>query len=384
MKKIILLLITTAAFGCSENPKTDAFQLTRRPQELGVVTQKGSAESAGGLDVLFVVDNSGSMSDEQENLRDNMDQFVAALLSRLSPGVTLNFAVTSAEMPTRDMSYQEALSVLYTSFDDSEVPFCFDGANLVENNCPLASLTATEDKLTPFISIQSGSTADLDPLKRRILLGDDASGTEAAGLAALLALRRESDNPTGFLNKDNHLAIVAITDAAENSGLTPAEFRNEILALKDGDEDRVFSILVFAPPSGFPGLQFCSGETDGDLSILPELYGSFKNSRLLGVCDPLFGQELAEIGEFISDTIASEFILEQIPVIDSIEVFLNGVQLANDAEDGWVYNPLNNTVKVTHRPPKGSTVADFDIEVKYQHFVLADANDFASTKTETK
>lgn len=375
-KLLGLLFVSSLSvlLGCSENPKTERTQITQKPQARLQNTQQGSAVQSG-LDVLIVVDNSSSMRDKQENLRDNIDLFIEGLQSKLADGLTINFAVVSGEMPNgNDFRYADALRQIndFTRISGA-APYCFDGPMLVQNDCPWVGFVATQSMLTPFITLEKNS--NLDALKERILLGASAAGNEAVGLATLLALHREKVNPTGFLRPEAHLAVVGITDAAEHSLLTATEFRDDLLALKDGDEDKIFSVLVFAPRVTTPTLQRCPGESDGSIDRLMDVYSSVKNHQLLELCSPTYGEDLTDIGEFISDSIASNIVLEHLPIQDTIEVFLNGTKLENDVEDGWAYKPFTNTLKISQVLGEELLGATYEIVVKYEYFVIDNDED---------
>jgi len=78
-----------------------------------------------------------------------------------------------------------------------------------------------------------------------------------------------------------------------------------------------------------------------------------------------FSQSLLNIGTDIVELMKS-FKLNNLPVISTIEVKVNGVKVETDLIDGWIYDDTLVSVKFNGAavPPFGAT-----IEIKYEYIV---------------
>src|SRR5262245_37249544 len=70
-RRLIAMTITTSALGCQDYLFEQKFP--ERVKEAQIVMPAATPTPA---DILFVVDNSGSMADEQQRLADNFDKFI--------------------------------------------------------------------------------------------------------------------------------------------------------------------------------------------------------------------------------------------------------------------------------------------------------------------
>jgi hypothetical protein len=154
------------------------------------------------MDILFVVDDSGSMSEEQDNLATNFPMFANAINAYMtSSGQALDYhlAVTTTG---RDVSYTTVIAV--PGFPPLSTPMNEmgdDGA--LKNNCSLARrwLERTDPNVATTLAC-------------RAKVGTSGPSMEMPMDASELALRDRIQDGTnaGFLRDDALLAIVMITD----------------------------------------------------------------------------------------------------------------------------------------------------------------------------
>lgn len=162
------------------------------------------------VDLLFVVDNSCSMQDEQQQLVDEFPSFLAAFDAF---GRDWHVGVTSTDL---DYTYSGSKGTLRT----------VAGAKWID--------PATEDPAVVF--------------EQMALMGTTGSGTEQGLGAAFLALEQKADTTNaGFLRDDAQLAVVVVSeepDLTRASTITADEFVDWFEELK-GDPGRAsFHSLV--------------------------------------------------------------------------------------------------------------------------------------------
>ncbi|MCA9706534.1 MAG: hypothetical protein KDK70_11845 [Myxococcales bacterium] len=185
------------------------------------------------VDILFVVDNTGSMGDEQGL----MVQGVNALLDALdgaNPPVGYRIGVTTTDNgnPWCAGTGPEAGSLRATSCRSRPTEFVFEGAQTIdayavacENVCALDSFTITDAK--PWIEVDGlAGTANVavdqvrDAIRCMLPQGIDGCGFESQLESAWKAVRRfdtDDDASFGFHRDGALLVILFITDEADCS-----------------------------------------------------------------------------------------------------------------------------------------------------------------------
>ncbi|MFT3927411.1 MAG: hypothetical protein QM778_33060 [Myxococcales bacterium] len=192
--KACLLAASLLASGCAnapDAPRIDAGHPDGGEPEVRVSCQQ--------MDVLFVIDNSASMQQEQANLSENFDRFVESLRKFQDGSVDFRIGVTTTSFPT-------ALSEI------GLVPPAAGGA-----------LLETADMSEPWLS---SSDPDLSA-KFRALATVGTDGTEwneqpLNALRSALVDRVADRQNAGFLRPSALLALVVLTDeddlSSQNSG----------------------------------------------------------------------------------------------------------------------------------------------------------------------
>ena len=222
-------LTLTTASGCLDHPlkpaESDSSQVKEDQIQLNVNKD---------VDILFVIDNSGSMGEEQANLAANFDAFINVLED---PAVKANYrlGVTTSDMdnPRCDGTTPEKGHLVYQSCTDRLGQFVsLDGTTDVgniacSNQCGLSS---------GQLGITSDSKPWLESIEGVANLPDGVSTTQAfqclgpqgingCGFESQLEsmnfslIRMESqDEPEfGFLRDNAILAIIQVTDEADCS-----------------------------------------------------------------------------------------------------------------------------------------------------------------------
>jgi hypothetical protein len=280
-------------------------------------------------DILLVIDDSGSMSEEQENLRQNLEAFVAALADSAVPhdfqiGITTTDVM---EFDGRDHYGSEP------PYDDYSWPVPYPKGALVAVNA--SALTDASD-IGDFVYDPTGGfggdrilrardPAVAETFQANVLLGTHGAGKEQPFHAAQLAL---SDAMTqganaGFLRPGARLGLVILTDEDDCSEPAPpfvatsnplchdgnvkarrlpppAEFLTFLEGPIAGEQrDPVVAVIAgFAPDTLQPTGCATSYDRPTRLASLLDAMGperSFRGS----ICDASFGPSLQRIAELL-------------------------------------------------------------------------------------
>jgi hypothetical protein len=179
-----------------------------------------------GVDILFVIDNSGSMGEEQSMLSAG----VGAFLDALPPDVRIGITTTDHGNPWCDETTPEEGALVASSCRSRPQDFVFAGAQpYIEDAClPVCPKEGAEISLPdPWLELRADGDDDLPDgvsaeVSLRCLLpqGINGCGFEQHLEAMAATLRRsstEGDPAEGFLRPDALLAIVVVTDEADCS-----------------------------------------------------------------------------------------------------------------------------------------------------------------------
>jgi len=170
-------------------------------------------------DILFVVDDSLSMAEEQTNLRDNLAVFVQALAS--SP-VQNHFRLGVTSTSVAAFGATTTTGHAYGSGPSRGVPYPAGALVAIRQVAGVgqsgqllydAVTAATTGGWTGRRILDQGSPTLVADFKANVLLGTDGSGKEQPFRAARLALSdRLADANAGFLRPGARLAVIFLTD----------------------------------------------------------------------------------------------------------------------------------------------------------------------------
>ncbi len=232
----------------------------------------GDAAGCDKVDFLFIIDNSGSMGDEQSNLIASFPQFIETIEATLDEAQDYHIMVIDSDAWV--YSQCELLCAFGTCLLNPQyqcgvtVPLECEavlgagvthprGAQATNADCAFASgaryMTSNEPDLTATFECAArvgvGSTSDPEkPME--------------AMVAAVTPLTPAWDCNEGFLRDDAILVVTFITDeddaASDGSGGTVDGWRQALIAAKGGDESAMVVLGLF-------------GDNDQNGSICPPL-----------------------------------------------------------------------------------------------------------------
>lgn len=280
-------------------------------------------QSDGVVDILWVIDDSGSMANERKRLVSNFDRFLAELTTQQ---VDFQMGVTSVSM--QDGGRLRGLSKIIT------------------NKTPNQRTVFEENTTFP----------------------DSRNRWEQGLRMAQLGLTSPNIDPTGanagLIRPNAALGIIVVTNEDDSSFGSTDYYARAFRGLKGkGNENLVsFSIIGGTMPNGCtpPG----EASLYGSLADPAFRYADVaaRTGGVIGsICDSSFESTLVRIAQALN-TLRRVFPLTLKPLVQSlhVSVVLNGVTtlVPQDPVTGWQYKADSNSIVFlgTYVPPPGSLV----------------------------
>ena len=287
------------------------------------------------VDILWVVDNSHSMSEEQDLLADAFDDFVQNLEET---NIDFHLAVVSTDMD-------------------------------LDNNKRGVMLGAPH-VLTVDTPSYKGH------FKTRVKVGTNGSDKEKGITAALTALTEPlaSGKNEGFLREDATLAVIFVSDendCSDNEALAGIESgacyteQDSLISVRDAVLDlkalkkpgvRVMASAIVGPKAA----EACEGTWPGHRYIGM----ATGTGGLVGdICESDYSNVMSDMGLSVSGVL-STFQLTYHAIEESLVVTVDDVEIPNDPVDGWTYDAENWLIRFDgdYVPDRGSTIhANYEI-----------------------
>jgi hypothetical protein len=328
MNRFLALTAATALIGCTiendphVNMETDTFY----------------QEPPADVDILWVIDDSLSMQQEQEEVGARFAEFIGHL---------------------EDTNIDFHLGIITTDVDDD---------NEMAGHLLGDPYVITAD--TPDFELVFNNT---------VQVGTEGSDMERGLEAAYMALTEPmiSDVNDGFLRRDATLSIIFVSDENDCSdrgafppsaggmacydqpeSLVPVrDFIYDFRALKE-DASKVVASAIVGPDiqenceDTVPGVRY---------QAVAENTGGIQGN----ICDEDFTDIMDKMGLSVSGVRAS-FELSSLPVVDTLEVWVGDAeededawdQVPEDANNGWTYDAETNYITFNGDavPPRGSVI----------------------------
>ncbi len=312
--------------------------LTGRGDTMGFNTDTFRQDSRPKADILLVIDNSCSMSEEQAALAQNFNNFI-------------KYATTS------QVDFQ--IGVTPTDADDDTMcPSCDTGDLCRVGGVTTAGCTGgTGERVitpqTPNIEQAFGSL---------VALGTNGSGSETCVVPAVRALTAPKiTDPAkngGFIRPDAVLAVVCVTDALEQANQPMSFYLNQLLNIKGVQRPNMFSYNVIGPFTPFPPPCSVEGQDDGRHNQLVTSTNGLREE----ICTPNWATALENIGKGAFGFRTTFFLNATPSAGDQVEVAIDGQSLPPlDARGSrvWRYDSAINAVifEPLYVPEPGKTLS---------------------------
>ncbi|MEW6056240.1 MAG: hypothetical protein AB1540_06470 [Bdellovibrionota bacterium] len=289
------------------------------PRNLGFLTN-GLVNNK--VDILWVIDNSGTMGPKQDNLRTSISSFMDQFEDK---GMDYRIAVV-----TTDIRPVDPLNPNDPNLSGQAACFVSSGAN---------PKIVTPDTANGVQVV--GENADVG-----FFGSADAHGLDAVQLA--FSEPNISNCNSGFLRSDAFLAIIEFSDADDNTAATVSALMSFLDTVKSP---------ISTPNNGSVRGYFVSSMVVEDitraecvaLGPFSEVGTKFLDiaaqtgGAVASICDADFSAGLLNVGEKILEA-TTAVILKDVPDVSTIVVTQNGNRVSNSATNGWTYEVDGNRV----------------------------------------
>lgn len=310
--------------------------------------------SAGKVDILWVVDTSNSMSEEQSYLANNFNAMINALNDA---GHDFQTSVTTTDICQDTMPTDLALRWCPAEYGGT----------------PATHLRGSFIGAAGRKVLKRGDADLVSKFNTYVSQGVDGSGFEHGMKAAQLAVEKSlSGQNEALVRNDAFLAVIVVSDEEDDGigmSLTDAynghnfysegytRFRyteddmiNYLKGVKGGGK---FSLSAIAPTRLANGTLCSAPHTAPAEEGTQYIKAAQKSGGILqSICDTNWNTSLANIGLDL-DAQISQVVLPSAPNVGTIAVTVNGV-----ATMQWTYNSGNNAVKFNagHVPVEGAAI----------------------------
>ena len=309
------------------------------------------------IDLLFVVDNSGSMSEEQAVLANSFQTFISQFLEK-----NLNFQIGVISTDVTNNPNYWAATGAYTNSIYRFFPNAGPGTLLARG---------TNEKI-----LRPDTLNLAEKFQQNITLTTSGSGNEAGVLSAHYALDPARLDACGwnegFIRPEALLAIVFLSDEDESRAISStlkdkyirdyptekaerlAAFSQRLDSLKPDRPDLIRVDAIVAPSVAQCPTVYQNGTGD----VYSEV-ALGRNGNVSNICTD-FAPALSELGADLIQML-SRFQLKQKPD-GSLEVYVDSRKIPEDPVNGWRYLPETKDVEF-----RGSEIpkADAKISIKY-------------------
>jgi hypothetical protein len=265
------------------------------------------------VDVLWVIDNSGSMLTKQQTLANSFGSFANVFVNK---GFDFHMAIMTTDI--RDVASGGQAGIF------QGVPQVFTSA-------------------TPaFVNI----------FKSNVVVGDlgDSHAKELDGIQLALSSTLLNGANSGFLRNDAFLSVVMVSDSDDDdSTATPAQVQTFLSSLKPKVYDAVnktwkdnFMVsAVIADPSDTNINADCAAFAPFEPGTKLANLVSLTSGNVAMICSNDFSSGLTNLSENIVEAV-TEVPLSQVPNLSTMVVSENGSLVPQDATNGWTYVSTGN------------------------------------------
>ncbi len=361
LSAIAVAALASASIGCGS--KGGSFTLL--PQ--GQTFQQSAGQTINPqMDILWVVDNSGSMQPLQQSMTANFTSFINEFQTK---GFNFQLAVTTSDAYKSEVNFS----------NNPTLAKFRDGTNLTSHTGVFMINPLTTNLVNTFIT--------------NAMQGDQGSGDERIFSSMRDALASPL-NP-GFLRTGDFMAVIILSDEDDFSGANRPEnswiFRggvtdhNYTASTLDTVASYVNYLDTFtmSTPTNrsynvsaitvMDATCLASHKALASSSIIGQRYLDMVDSVNTGLAPVVQGVKASICGDYATQlqqiaasilTLSTKFVLASVPVASTIVVTVNGTTVPNAGTNplnngGWSYDTASNSILFTgalYIPPSGATI----------------------------
>ncbi len=312
-QRMIAFVLTFSAYSVSAL----TVKSVSAPNSAGYIKVVVDPISGNKSDILFVIDNSASMTAYQAQLANNVG-LLTEMVAR--SGLDAHAAVLTTDVQTRDIRPGQFVAKL-------------------QNRDPNFSRD----------------------LSMAMQVGVNGSGDEQHFRSVMLALSEPmlSTYNAGFLRDGVPLTIIFVTDAEDHSPIRLTEFKKFLTALKPLEQLSVYGFMSpFADNT-------CSKDFPGAPKKLETLIEDL-NGQVFRICDPDWRAPMLSIGNKMVREVTRSVKLPTAPVLRTVEVrYGSDLLTGGDLRRGWIYDESQNSILIGDLYDFTKQPAGSEIEIKF-------------------
>lgn len=346
------------------------------------------------IDIMWMVDSSGSMAPYQSNLATNFNSFISNFVTK---GYDYNMVVASTDAWIREIDYKRSTCSTNNNLGDPNKIYV-SSADCYNTNATYGQLTQFRDgdiygdqsgnpgarSGTYLISNLMNPSTIISTFATNVKVGIRGDGDERGFQSTRAALRRNEDGSVGYggethtalptFRRDSaFLAVIVVSDEEDGSTKkdgspysSNTEYSNAYMSFLDGytgsnSGNRKYNVssIVVKDINNCPGHHFGASQGNRYMAV-----SNATNGVIGSICDTNFSANLEDISNRIVE-LSTRFKISREPIPSSISVKVNGVQIAQSSTNGWTYVVDSGSFYVEFHgaatPQQGSTIqVDFD------------------------
>jgi hypothetical protein len=342
----------TADSGDSSGSDDTTDSGTEMPSNYVSYNQSAVQPTPRPVDILWVIDSSGSMKEEQNYLANNFEYLVTSLVDG---GASFQTAITSTDVCLEDGELSAECPVEYGGSNSTRLRGKFVG-----DSGSKVIMDSDSDIISKFSEYTK--------------VGIGGSGFEHGLQAAKLAVKKSENGKNEKLVRDNaFLSIIVVSDEEDDGiglgmydgysktnyvkeGFTDHKFTHEDLIsyLKDVKGEGNFAISTVTGTRDDNG-ELCESAHSSPLEEGTQYIAAAKatGGAIQSICDTDWSNSLGFIGQDIKSQI-TQISLDKTPYVPTIKVKVNGVESTS-----WSYIQASNSVKfnANHVPEAGASIS---------------------------
>ena len=312
---IVLILLPFFIIACQAEPGSK-----KVPKRERTIIKNGNVQIFNPkIDILFIVDDSGSMGSHQAHFSANSNLFIQEILK--SSFIDYHIGVTTSST-TEESSFG-------SKAPDGQL-MNYRGVNYVSNATKYA-----DEYLAQLLKVGTGGAATEVFINIPSFTFSDLS---------------INGQNKGFYREDAQLAIFVITDAVDQSDMSAQQAIDFLIDLKGGDARKIHyaGAIIDEEYDDTFGTNTCRHDNPSkkDAFKMKEIISFFQQrGSLFELCLKNYGESMAKVAQDIVKAVSTIY-LDKLPDIRTINVKLGGKDLPRGAQ-GWSYDDEENAIKLS-------------------------------------
>jgi hypothetical protein len=328
---------------------------TETAGNLLLVHDSSTLQTISKVDILWVVDSSGSMAEEQSYLGTNFRSFIGGLASSNSD---FQLGVTTTDICSSQNPSQVPMNERWCPTLDGSSSGHYRGTLVGDTNKKVLKPTTSDlnARFTRYANVGTNGSGFEHGLKAtemaisKSMAGQNEGLVRSDAFLAVIVVSDEEDDGIGLGITDSYTGINYVTQ-----GLTSARYTDSDLIRYLGTNKGAGMFSV----SAITGTRLANGSLCTSPHSQPQEAGTQyiaaanKTGGIVqSICDTNWSASLANIGRDINAQ-SSQIVLSKPPYSGTIRVYVNGVENFQ-----WTYNSGNNSIKFNSGqvPASGSAI----------------------------